>query len=692
MKLSQNKRCENVLFYLTIFLLLASNVFPIVESTKMIDKGGRILYVDGSNIEGPWDGTKEHPYPHIQDAVNNTGDGDTVYVFNGVYDECVVINKSITLVGQNRTKTIVDALNLGTVIYVIKDRVTISNLTIRNSGGYKGDSGVKLDANHSIIANCTIYRTRTGVCINNTRCNMIRDCSFHTNGEGILVQTSSGDTVDNCCFSHNALGLNLQKAEDIRLCDFYADNNGIGLYMENSSNINIYHSAFYNNNDNQGGVFIDKSKHVIVWDCNIYHNGFGIRVLESSSVWINRCNGTWNTHIAIMVGKQSKEVIISGCNISYNFRYGVYIDENSCASIHYNNIYKNTLYGVFCENSYSDTQNNWWGSFIGPSFTEVGPGDRVTKRIRFIRYMPWRTKPVEDIGSTWKLNVSNSIHNVMERFQPVEIEGTDSDDDTVPDWWEAKYGYDPFKWDDHLHLDPDNDGLNNIEECYTYRYDSNPFHKDLFVEFDWVARYPGDITNKPSIEYIETMKSVFEKHNISLHIDEGSLGGGEEIPYVSNFSYAGLRDLYWDYFLHNDLNNPRKGIFHYCIVCFYGPGPGFAFVGWDDLDSFDISAQMLQNRYRFLERQRLIIGGSIHELGHTLGLFVDDHGGIDNMGDTKILSLEWWKYKNYRSCMNYLYTYIVIDYSDGSHGWGDFDDWSNLDFCFFKNSSFEWPK
>jgi hypothetical protein len=39
--------------------------------------------------------------------------------------------------------------------------------------------------------------------------------------------------------------------------------------------------------------------------------------------------------------------------------------------------------------------------------------------------------------------------------------------------------------------------------------------------------------------------------------------------------------------------------------------------------------------------------------------------------------------------MNYYYKYKIINYSNATHGIGDFDDWENLDFSFFKNSSFE---
>ena len=41
--------------------------------------------------------------------------------------------------------------------------------------------------------------------------------------------------------------------------------------------------------------------------------------------------------------------------------------------------------------------------------------------------------------------------------------------------------------------------------------------------------------------------------------------------------------------------------------------------------------------------------------------------------------------------MNYYWKYKIFSFSDGSHGRGDFDDWSAIDFSFFKNSHFELP-
>jgi len=41
--------------------------------------------------------------------------------------------------------------------------------------------------------------------------------------------------------------------------------------------------------------------------------------------------------------------------------------------------------------------------------------------------------------------------------------------------------------------------------------------------------------------------------------------------------------------------------------------------------------------------------------------------------------------------MNYYYKYKILSYSDGTNGCGDFDDWANLNFSYFKNTVIEWP-
>jgi len=73
-----------------------------------------------------------------------------------------------------------------------------------------------------------------------------------------------------------------------------------------------------------------------------------------------------------------------------------------------------------------------------------------------------------------------------------------------------------------------------------------------------------------------------------------------------------------------------------------------------------------------------------HELGHSMGIYMGNPPGCDNQLSKTPLGPGWWRYRNYKSSMNYHYAYKMIDYSDGSHGRHDFDDWSHLDVSWFE--------
>jgi hypothetical protein len=276
--------------------------------------------------------------------------------------------------------------------------------------------------------------------------------------------------------------------------------------------------------------------------------------------------------------------------------------------------------------------------------------------------------------------------NVYGTDPAVDDIGRDDDGDGVPLEWEDFWGYDPTVFEPHEHLDPDGDGLYNTEEWRTAEWLSDPFYRDVFVEVDWMAG-PTALSRPYRMPFLskQYLFSAFSRHFIALHLDDGCMGGGEQIPY-SNLSDPSLRTIYNRYFLHGIVNRWRQGIFHYAVLC--GVNPWRRDVGGFNFqqDGFVVCVGTIR-LYRLLEPARTVATASLfmHELGHNIGLFHSDWEGIDNSSCNFPWRKGWYVYEDYRSCMNYRYAWHLIDYSNGKNGAVDYDDWSHLNFHHFKN-------
>jgi len=655
-----------------------------IEQSSILTLDGNILYVGG---HGP------NNYSKIQDAIYDADDNYTIFVYNGFYNENITINKRIDLIGENEEYTIINGNHSGNVVCVVSDNVTIKNFKIKNSNGLNENSGIKIKSNDNVIKNCKIYRTRIGIYILQSKNNKIINCILYANGNGIFINLSTNNSIKNSQFCHNSIGINLKNSQIFCLVDSYIHTSGIGIYIENSEIIEINQSAICDTNDNGAGIFLFRSENVDITNCNFYHNGNAIEIDDCLNILISKCDITFNTHLgAIRVENSIDKIVIRDCKISDNFQFAIYVI-NSTATINNNNIYNNKLFGVFSEKSRCNIRKNWWGFFRKPAFTGIQLTDRITRRFGKVTYFPWKILSIKNVGSNWrttdkfeKIILPNDTH------PQIVNQGEDTDNDGCTNIWELKWGYDPYTWDAHQNIDDDGDALNNIEECFTDQWNSNPIFKDVFLEIDWLESSSTELINKPSYDLIEEMKFIFQKHNINLHVDIGNMGEGEKIKYKDFLTHSDINNYYWNYFLHNDLNNPRKGIFHYCLITNYNHDESQVAMGWDQIDYLIVDAQGQRERHPNTNQEDVIVYPIMHELGHTFELIVDENNGIDNLCSSIPYYREYWKYRNYKSVMNYRYTYRILDYSDGSLRRGDFNDWGNLNFMYFKNTIIRWPK
>ncbi|MBN1281201.1 MAG: hypothetical protein JXA00_06090, partial [Candidatus Thermoplasmatota archaeon] len=293
----------------------------------------------------------------------------------------------------------------------------------------------------------------------------------------------------------------------------------------------------------------------------------------------------------------------------------------------------------------------------------------------------------------------------------VDDTGRDDDGDGVPIEWEYHWGhgfyydwntekyydywfYDPFVAEDHASIDPEHDGLDNVEEYLTSQWGSDPFRKDLFVELDQMEASPDGFESILPEKSKEMLYVAYNRQNVVLHLDDGCMGGSDMIPFDDSSEHEELQDMYYEYFLHGNLSHWRRGIFHYGLVVYDAGWAGYVF--WNGhtpyIDSFQISSWCTENQ-QFIKaltpRRKAVVyaSGYMHECGHTLGIFHSNTPGCDDQQSTHPWMKNYWKWRPYKSCMNYGYVYLMVDYSDGSRGRNDFDDWDRIDMEFFQREA-----
>ena len=78
-------------------------------------------------------------FTRIQDAVDDAFDGDTIFVYSGIYSDffpgnlaCVRIDKNIELIGEDKHTTIINGTGFQRVIMIWSEDVSVSGFTIQH--------------------------------------------------------------------------------------------------------------------------------------------------------------------------------------------------------------------------------------------------------------------------------------------------------------------------------------------------------------------------------------------------------------------------------------------------------------------------------------------------------------------------------------------------------------------------------
>jgi len=391
---------KKAMLEITLFLLL---IIPLGLNLKILTTKAtpHIIYVDGNNITGPWDGTPEHPYQNITSGLTYALTGDTIFVYNGTYYEHLIISKSVALIGQDKNGTIIDGNKTGDVIKITANNVNITEFTIQNSGSTSGESGIYMyisssntishniikdnykgiylyDSTNNILTNNSITNNYHGISLSASNTNTISENTISSNSNsGIYISDSSNATIsDNKILKNDEFGVALIASSNSRFTsNDISLNNKYGIYLFNSNNNNFSDNNISSNQE--FGIWLSKSTNNLLAD-NIFSNDkFGIYVTNSTHNTFTKNNIYTNIQHGIRLDYSINNTI-SGNDISKNWIRGILLYYSSNNTIFHNNFINNTgsLTNINSTN-YLDNgiEGNYWSNYNGTDEDQNGIGN-----------------------------------------------------------------------------------------------------------------------------------------------------------------------------------------------------------------------------------------------------------------------------------------------------------------------------
>jgi len=278
-----------------------------VTTNTTIEVVSGFIYVDDDyNTSTPdWGYTR---FDSIQDGVDAVIEDGMVFVFNGTYYENVVVEKTISLVGENRNNTVIDGIYNDDVVSIFADNVSLTGFLIQHSGSEIGDNAILIQSNNNYICENNILNNSFGIKIDSSDSNFIMDNNISFNNwEGIyLLHSSSNNTIKNNVLFYNNCGIYLLHSGNNMVSGNYVKCYDHGITLGSSSNNNISHNIIIGN------------------DINPIEN-HGIQLYKSNNNKISYNEINYNSRNGINIRASCENLIINN-NITSNINYGISIE------------------------------------------------------------------------------------------------------------------------------------------------------------------------------------------------------------------------------------------------------------------------------------------------------------------------------------------------------------------------------
>ncbi len=294
----------------------------------------------------------------IQSAINNANQEDTIIIRDGLYHESIIIDKTLTIQGESKDKTILAGIGVKDVIQITAEHVSISNLFIKNSGGSGRDAGIETNADYTTISNTIISNTTIGIFSYFSNHHIITNNTLTDNKDyGIHLYESKRNIVMKNTISNNRWGIFLVYGESNTISEnIIIDNKNHGIWFLRGSIYNEISKNLILNNGNMGIRFRLFCFNNSIIDNTISSNKIGLSI---GLHW--PCDSSYIYHNQIIDNEE----------------YGLFISDSADNTIASNNFQNNKIHASFNDCEQQTWNQNYWETSKNPFYLIKGKKNQL---------------------------------------------------------------------------------------------------------------------------------------------------------------------------------------------------------------------------------------------------------------------------------------------------------------------------
>ena len=264
-----------------------------IEKLQRAELKQDILIVDGG----------ENGYATINKALQDASDQTIIRVMSGNYQESLVLDKDVSIIGVGKRENIVISGRWRNTIFSSAKHARLQNLTLRQIDNE--NACIEISDGELTIERCDISGGKNCIAIygDQTMPILVNNLIHDSLGNGLSVTSNAMPIVcDNHIYNNKKDGINIY-------------NHSKGIFERN----NIF-------NNEWSGISINKSADSIVCNNDIYSNDNGVRVRNADSIICK--NKSYNNKQSGIYIYENSTVIVKENDSFNNKRHNFYISRN----------------------------------------------------------------------------------------------------------------------------------------------------------------------------------------------------------------------------------------------------------------------------------------------------------------------------------------------------------------------------